>query len=181
VDVEASDLQRNRIGASHIQLSEVRFLQPFWKEFFLPVVEDVWADLVLPTPFFDGKAALTLLFDEILHSSCLSSDAGLGINTLLVLKKEPECHTSSDRKRWVYFPLTFRGCFPFLQDHCKKAIPLLGKIAEVGYFGHVGIDAMLYTLPEDPHTLHLHPVVEINARKTMGWAALAFQRRYFPD
>jgi hypothetical protein len=38
--------------------------------------------------------------------SCLLSDVGIGINTLLVLKRGPECHTSSDRKKWVYFPLT---------------------------------------------------------------------------
>jgi hypothetical protein len=28
------------------------------------------------------------------------------MNTLLVLKKDPECHASLGEKRWVYFPLT---------------------------------------------------------------------------
>jgi hypothetical protein len=66
---------------------------------------------------------------------------------------------------------------PFLAQHRKIAEPLLQKIANLGFFGNIGIDAMLYN-PENPQ---LHPIVEINARKTMGWAALAFQKRHYPD
>jgi predicted ATP-grasp superfamily ATP-dependent carboligase len=46
----------------------------------------------------------------------------------------------------------------------------------LGYFGNVGIDAMLYGSP-----VTLHPIVEINARKTMGWVALEVQKRHFPN
>ncbi len=55
---------------------------------------------------------------------------------------------------------------------------ILSKIAELGYFGNVGIDAMIYKTENG--SLQLHPIVEINARKTMGWAALAIQQKHFP-
>ncbi|HSX12483.1 MAG TPA: hypothetical protein VLF61_03245 [Rhabdochlamydiaceae bacterium] len=55
---------------------------------------------------------------------------------------------------------------------------VLSKIALLGYFGNVGIDAMIYE--NERGALQLHPIVEINARKTMGWAALAIQKKHFP-
>ncbi len=64
----------------------------------------------------------------------------------------------------------------FLLEHQQKARPLLFLMARKGFFGNIGIDAMLYKIGDD---ILLQPVVEINARKTMGWAALAFQKRYF--
>ncbi len=63
-----------------------------------------------------------------------------------------------------------------LLEHQQNVQPLLTVIANKGFFGNLGIDAMLYTVNQ---TL-LQPVVEINARKTMGWAALMFQKRYHP-
>lgn len=66
----------------------------------------------------------------------------------------------------------------YLEQHKQIAQPILEQIKELGYFGHVGIDAMLY---EKEGETHLHPVVEINARKTMGWATLAIQHRHFPN
>ena len=48
----------------------------------------------------------------------------------------------------------------------------------LGYFGNVGIDAMVYRSENGPQ---LHPIVEINARKTMGFAALELQKRHFPN
>ncbi len=44
-----------------------------------------------------------------------------------------------------------------------------------GYFGPVGIDAMVYGGGK------LHPLVEINARQTMSQAAFLFQKRLFPE
>ena len=70
---------------------------------------------------------------------------------------------------------------PFLLEHKKAVEDILRSIAKMGFFGNIGIDAMLYTLDENPDRILLHPVVEINARKTMGWAALQFQKRYFPN
>lgn len=74
----------------------------------------------------------------------------------------------------------FGGNIHFLIEHKRHALQILEKMAQAQYFGNVGIDAMLYRV--DPHgDIGLHPIVEINARKTMGWAALSFQRRYCPD
>lgn len=70
----------------------------------------------------------------------------------------------------------FGDYLPHLENHKKIAKDVLEEMADLGYFGNVGIDAMLYS---DSEALKLQPIVEINARKTMGWAALAFQRRYF--
>jgi hypothetical protein len=67
---------------------------------------------------------------------------------------------------------------PFLKQHVQVVKPLLEKIAAKGYFGFVGIDAMVYQMQD---SLLLHPVVEINARKTMGYAALCFQRARSPS
>ena len=61
-----------------------------------------------------------------------------------------------------------------LHKHKEKAFPLLELIAKRGYFGNIGVDAFL---GED----HLRAVVEVNARKTMGWVALELQRRFFPE
>ena len=72
--------------------------------------------------------------------------------------------------------LVFDNHLSFLAQHREIAEPLLHTIAQLGFFGNIGIDAMIYN-PEEPR---LHPVVEINARKTMGWAALAFQKRHCP-
>jgi hypothetical protein len=55
--------------------------------------------------------------------------------------------------------------------------PLLHDIAALGFFGHLGIDAMIYRAAQGPT---LQPIVEINPRKTMGYVALAFQQRHFP-
>lgn len=74
----------------------------------------------------------------------------------------------------------FRSHLSFLKEHRTIAEPILLKIARLGFFGNVGIDAMLYTLPYNREDILLHPIVEINARKTMGWAALMFQKKYFP-
>lgn len=77
--------------------------------------------------------------------------------------------------------ILFQTHLPFLIEHRQKVEPLMQKIAQSGFFDNVGIDAMLYLLPDNPEIIRLQPVVEINARKTMGWAALQFQRRHFPN
>ncbi len=43
-----------------------------------------------------------------------------------------------------------------------------------GFFGNVGIDAFTY---DEDGMEKLHPICEINARKTMGWLALELQKR----
>jgi hypothetical protein len=63
---------------------------------------------------------------------------------------------------------------PHLDEHKDVALPILEQMKELGFFGNVGIDAFIYDRDK------LHPVVEINARKTMGYVALKFQHRHFP-
>lgn len=75
----------------------------------------------------------------------------------------------------------FRENSDSLQKHKQIAEPLLQSIASRGFFGNLGIDAMLYYYPEPPHQVLLQPIVEINARKTMGWVALQYLRKYFAD
>lgn len=61
-----------------------------------------------------------------------------------------------------------------LEDHQKAVLPVLQQMAQLGYFGNVGIDAMIWG------DGILHPIVEINARKTMGWVALQLLKHRFP-
>ncbi len=77
-------------------------------------------------------------------------------------------------------PSLFGPHLPFLQQHKTKVQHALNTMAGLGYFGHVGIDAMVYIDPKT-RSAHLHPIVEINARKTMGWAAIIFQKKHYPD
>ena len=59
---------------------------------------------------------------------------------------------------------------PFFDEHIEIVKPLLEKIAEMGFFGQLGLDAFVYDNL-------LHPVCEINPRKTMGWLALQFKEK----
>lgn len=67
---------------------------------------------------------------------------------------------------------------PFLEQHKTAAHKLLMHLADLGYYGNIGFDAMIY---RSQHELKLHPIVEINARKTMGYAMLLLQQKHFPD
>ncbi len=53
----------------------------------------------------------------------------------------------------------------FIDAHIEAAWPLLQKIATLGFFGQLGLDGFTYND-------RLHPVCEVNPRKTMGWVAL---------
>jgi len=59
-----------------------------------------------------------------------------------------------------------------LDTHIHEAKRLLKFMQALGFFGHVGFDAMIY------NENLLHPIVEINARKTMGWVALMLYRAF---
>lgn len=61
------------------------------------------------------------------------------------------------------------------QKFCE---PILKEIAKEGYFGEVGIDAMIY---HEENQKKLQPIVEINARKTMGWVCLILQKHIAPQ
>jgi hypothetical protein len=68
----------------------------------------------------------------------------------------------------------FKSHQPHLEKHREVVFPILQKMQKLGYFGNVGIDAMVWGDNQ------LHPIVEINARKTMGWVALKFSKHRFP-
>ena len=55
--------------------------------------------------------------------------------------------------------------FAFLDAHFEIAKQILEKMKKLGYFGMVGFDGFTYDC-------QLHPINEINPRKTMGWVAL---------
>lgn len=61
-----------------------------------------------------------------------------------------------------------------LEEHLNIAEPLIKKIGEMGYSGHLGIDAFIYLWEGKKQ---LHPIVEINGRKTMSWVALQMSQK----
>lgn len=69
----------------------------------------------------------------------------------------------------------FGSYFAKLHIHKEIAMRVLKKMAAIGFFGNVGIDAMIWGNDV------LHPIVEINARKTMGWVALQIAKRLFSN
>lgn len=62
-----------------------------------------------------------------------------------------------------------------LEKHLDIAQPLVQQIVNLGYSGNLGIDAFVYRFQNQTH---LHPIVEINARKTMSWVALQVQKKH---
>jgi len=62
-----------------------------------------------------------------------------------------------------------------IDKHLEIALPILKKIQAMGFFGSLGIDAFVYGENQ------LHPIVEINARKTMSRVALMIQKGRDPD
>ncbi|MBY0529181.1 MAG: hypothetical protein K2P51_03220 [Rhabdochlamydiaceae bacterium] len=75
-------------------------------------------------------------------------------------------------------PTLFGEFLPFLEEHKERAQTLLCALAKLSFFGNIGFDAMIYKEKNSPH---LHPIVEINARKTMAWAGMMFQRKHAPE
>ncbi len=190
------------------------FLKKEWKK-GLPVIAEPWVQRIL-------DFSTQWLIDKHEHLSYIGSTLCANDE-----KGQYRYNQVGDEKQ------LFGSHLSFLKEHLKIAEPILLKIAQLGFFGNVGIDAMLYcgrhetwnldrakapgfndrkrvhipdidpfaivesrelsrgskskfqadrsiyTLPDN--IVALHPIVEINARKTMGWAALAFQRRYYPD
>lgn len=139
-------------GKGHLIIDEnkertAKFLQREWNK-DLPVIAEPWVkrDLDFSTQWF--------LSDKItyLGATICQNDA-----------------------RGKYMSNTVgKLSIPHLEEHKNEVMPLLKIMASKGYFGNVGIDAMVYQS-------QLHPVVEINARKTMGYAALLYQQKHHPN
>jgi len=66
----------------------------------------------------------------------------------------------------------------FYQEHLEYAKHLLEKCKDLGFFGNIGFDAFIY---EENHKHHLHPIAEVNARKTMSYVALCSQKKFYPN
>ncbi len=70
---------------------------------------------------------------------------------------------------------TYKGTFAgaveewALNEHLAVAEPLVEQVYKMGYTGHLGVDAFIYLWEGKQR---VHPVVEINGRKTMSWVAL---------
>ncbi len=75
----------------------------------------------------------------------------------------------------------FQEYYPFLEQHKAVAHVILKALRQEGFFGHVGIDALIYKDLYNPSMALLHPIVEINARQTMSLAALMFRHKWFPQ
>lgn len=56
-----------------------------------------------------------------------------------------------------------------VQEHKEKALGVLKKIATLGYFGEVGVDAFVYLINRKTC---LQSIVEVNARKTLSRVAI---------
>jgi hypothetical protein len=72
--------------------------------------------------------------------------------------------------------LLFKNQMTFFHKHLFYAKKALSLLISNGFFGNVGFDSFIY---KDPHTnqILLYPIVEINARKTMGWVSLKIQKK----
>ncbi len=62
----------------------------------------------------------------------------------------------------------------FVLKHIAFVRPLIHQFGLEGYFGYLGVDAMVY---ENQQTLSLQPMVEVNPRKTFGFIALRLQAK----
>ncbi len=68
----------------------------------------------------------------------------------------------------------------FLEQHKKFALKALQDIAAMGFFGFIGVDALIYRCQKTSAPC-LYPLVEINARQTMSLVALRLQQRLCPQ
>jgi len=69
---------------------------------------------------------------------------------------------------------------PFLSLHLEKAEQLFFHLKKMGYFGPIGLDALVYQCSQENRP-KLYPIVEINGRQTLSLVALKMQQRFFPD
>lgn len=73
--------------------------------------------------------------------------------------------------------LLFAEFNSFIDKHIEYCKGICGELFEIGYFGALGFDAMVYK--DDKGDLQLHSIVEINARMTMSAACLFSSQKYF--
>jgi hypothetical protein len=142
-----------------LSLKGLSFLQNQWQQHH-PVIAEPWVDRVLDfsTQWYIHPSREI----EYIGATLCKNDVKGSYHFSLILKDDSIGQEHDE----------------LLHEHRSTAYEVLATMASLGYFGHVGFDAMIY---KKNNTLHLHPIVEINARKTMGWVALMLQRRFFSD
>ncbi|MFT4553218.1 MAG: hypothetical protein ACI9S8_001855 [Chlamydiales bacterium] len=138
------------------------FLHSQWKK-GLPVIGEPWMDRQLD---FSTQWEITPAGDiHYLGATVMENDSeGHYIKTIT----GPE-------------EVVFSKVFWALEKQKEFSYKILERIKGEGFFGNIGIDAMLYNLPCCQDETRLHPVVEINARQTMGYIALCFQKLRYPE
>lgn len=132
-----------------------RFLEKEWKR-GLPVIGEPWVERVLDFST-QWEISASGSIDYLGVTRCFSTKTGTYSKTMI-----------GDPKR------LFGSYLPQVEEHSMIARATLENMQQLGYFGHVGFDAMIY------ENDRLHPIVEINARKTMGWVALMLQQKRAP-
>lgn len=76
--------------------------------------------------------------------------------------------------------ILFDGDRSFLGQHKVTALKALEEMASLGFFGPVGVDALLYRCSKTGSQC-LYPVVEINGRQTLSLVGLRLQRKHCPE
>ena len=142
----------------HLDPRALSFLKRQW-ELQLPVLAEPWVERILD--FSTQWDILPSQEVQYLGSTiCQNDQKGMYQKTIIL----PKDHIPSYDH--------------FLAEHKEFVFPILQEIAKKGFCGNLGIDAMIYT---SKGSVFLHPIVEINGRKTMGFCALILQKTYFPN
>ncbi len=76
--------------------------------------------------------------------------------------------------------LLFKDQIDFFHEHLSYARKAIENLKAHSFFGNVGFDSFLYKHPQTKK-IQLYPIVEINARKTMGWVALKIHKKIPTD
>ena len=131
------------------------FCQMQWRK-NLPVIAEPWVFRIVDFStqwFISTDGQITYLG----VSFCKSSKTGVHqSNTVGDYERE---------KKYAYF----------ISEQKEIASAVLQEMSDLGYFGNVGFDAMIYLEGSEEK---LQPIVEINARKTMGFVALMLYKKY---
>lgn len=71
----------------------------------------------------------------------------------------------------------FSEYLPYVELHLEACKTHINQIAKEGFFGHLGVDAMVYIDPETNHPA-LYAILEVNARMTMSCAILLYHLKH---
>lgn len=139
-------------------INVIQFCEKEWSQ-GRPVIAEPWVErqFDFSTQWFINQDGTI----ELLGSTVFESDAkGQYIATLAGAEES-----------------IFGSFLSFLETHKQVAFELLTKVAEMGFFGNIGVDAFVYL--DEKKVQRLHPIVEINGRRTMSWVALRLYQKHF--